>query len=72
MRSIINNIIALVFGCATSAVAASGAGDEGSGFFLYLFIAMISSIIALQFIPGLVLFFGMLKGIFVKREEDTY
>jgi hypothetical protein len=55
-----------------TAFAASGAGEEGSGIFVWIFLGFCALIIAAQIIPAVLLMFGMVKGVAsVVKEEMT-
>jgi hypothetical protein len=72
MKPIIKKTIALFVCSVSSAFAASGAENEGSGLFFWLFIGFASMIIVFQFLPGIMMFFGMAKGLFGSaRETET-
>ena len=55
---------------ATSALAASGA--EGGGFSLigWIFIGFLATIVALQFVPALIMFGSMMVGVFGKAKNQ--
>lgn len=72
MRSrTITMAIASILGFASFAFAASGAEDEGSGVLLILFIGFGSIVVALQFIPGIVMFYSMLKGVLTPAAKEN-
>jgi hypothetical protein len=59
----------------TPALASGGNEGRGSSFLLVLFLGFAALIIVFQFIPGLVLFFTMLKGLFTaapKKASATF
>lgn len=62
-------LLALMVGT-TTAYAAAGKESSGPGFLTIAFLAFLAVIIAIQFIPGLILFFGMLRGIFTATEKE--
>jgi hypothetical protein len=64
MRTLISFLIAL--GSTSTAFAASGAENDGTGLFFWLFVGFASMIISFQFIPAILMFFGMAKGLFSK------
>jgi TctA family transporter len=55
--------------CTAPAWAATGAREDNSMVLVYLFLATCGLIILLQLIPVFSLLYGMLKGVFSKREE---
>lgn len=53
-----------------TAYAASGASEESSGFFVWIFVGLCALIAVAQTIPAVLLMFGMAKGIkSVVKEE---
>ena len=53
------------------ALASGGNEGNGSAFLLVLFLGFAALIIVFQFIPGLVLFFTMLKGLFTAAPKKA-
>jgi hypothetical protein len=53
-----------------TAFAASGAGEEGSGIFVWIFLGFCALIIALQIVPAALLLFGMAKGVASVVKEE--
>ena len=64
MRNFTGQVLSALAAGTTTAYAAAGAESSGPGFFTIAFLAFLAAIIAIQFIPGLILFFGLLRGIF--------
>ena len=54
-----------------TAFAASGAGEEGSGIFVWIFLGFFAVIVVGQLIPAVMLMTGMVKGLMAKREVKT-
>jgi hypothetical protein len=54
-----------------TAFAASGASDEGSGFFVWIFLGFFAVIVVGQLIPAVMLITGLVKGILAKSETKT-
>jgi len=54
-----------------TAFAASGAGDEGSGIFVWIFLGFFAVIVVGQLIPAVMLITGLVKGIVAKAETKT-
>lgn len=72
MKSTVRNVAFTLMGSTSAAYAASGAEGEGSGLLLALFLGFGVLIILFQFVPGLALFFSMIKGLFsVARREPA-
>jgi len=71
MQPTIKKTIAISLCSATSAFAASGAENEGSGLFFWLFIGFAAMIIVFQFLPGIMMFLGMAKGLFSTEAKAT-
>jgi hypothetical protein len=74
MRTLIRSIL-VTLAWASPALAAKAGVEKGSSLLLILFLGFAALIIVFQFIPGLVLFFSMLKGIFTavpKKASATH
>jgi hypothetical protein len=54
-----------------TAFAASGAGEEGSGIFVWIFLGFFAVIVVGQLIPAVMLITGLVKGIAAKKEAKT-
>jgi hypothetical protein len=54
-----------------TAFAASGANDEGSGIFVWIFLGFFAVIVVGQLIPAVMLITGLVKGILAKSETKT-
>jgi hypothetical protein len=70
MRTLITTIL-VTLGWVAPALAAEGGATKGSSLLLILFLGFAALIIVFQFIPGLVLFFSMLKGIFTAAPKKA-
>jgi hypothetical protein len=71
MKSTIKNAL-LVFICSVStAFAANGVEKGESSLFLILFLGFGALIIVFQMIPGVLLFFSMLRGLFSAAPKET-
>jgi len=64
MRNFTGQVLSALAAGTTTAYAAAGAESSGPGFMTIAFLSFLAAIIAIQFIPGLILFFGMLRAIF--------
>ncbi len=68
MKNIIRNTL-LILSCSSSAYAAVDAGAEGGSFLLTLFIGFFALIIVFQLVPAVILFVGLLKGLFLRDDK---
>ena len=70
MKTLIKVVLALLVSV-TYSLASEGSHIEGLGFMKTLFIAFGVLIIMFQFVPGLLLLGGMLKGIFSPTDKKV-
>lgn len=56
-------------GITSAAYAASGMQSEAPGILTYLFVGFFALIILTQLAPAMVLFFGLVKGLFSRQEK---
>lgn len=68
MKTILCSALVVLFGFASSAFAATEA-DGGSSLLLFLFLGFFALIIVFQLVPAVILFYGMLKGLFARDEN---
>ncbi len=54
-----------------TAFAASGAREDSSGLFVWIFLGFCALIVVAQLIPAVLLMFGMVKGIAAKRDTEV-
>lgn len=54
-----------------TAFAASGASDEGSGVFVWIFLGFFAVIVVGQLIPAVMLITGLVRGITAKTKTET-
>ena len=54
-----------------TAFAASGAGEEGSGIFVWIFLGFFAMIVVGQLVPAVMLITGLIKGLASKKEAKT-
>ena len=54
-----------------TAFAAAGAGEEGSGIFVWIFLGFFAVIVVGQLIPAVMLITGLVKGLASKKEAKT-
>ena len=66
-RSTLAQAIAAWLGMAAPALAASGAREDNSGIFVWIFLGFCALIIVAQLIPALLMMLGFAKGI--KKEQ---
>jgi hypothetical protein len=71
MRTLITAIMATL-GLVAPALAAGEEVAKGSSFLLVLFLGFFALIVVFQFIPGMVLFYSMLKGIFTAAPKKGH
>ncbi len=55
--------LALVLGSVTSALAASGAREDNSGVFVWIFLGFCALIIVAQMVPAVLTMLGIVKGV---------
>lgn len=65
-----NLFISLLVGSASVAYTATSAQSEGAGILTYFFVGFFALIIVSQLIPALILFAGMVKGLFAGKEKS--
>lgn len=70
MGTLMRTVI-LTLASVAQAFAANGSEVRGISFLLILFLGFAALIIVFQFIPGLVLFITMLKGLFTRASKKT-
>ncbi|MEJ2471841.1 MAG: hypothetical protein P8Y91_04990 [Desulfuromonadales bacterium] len=64
-------VITMLAGSASAAFAAAGTESESVGILTYLFIGFFALIVVSQLIPAMILFFGMVKGVFTRPEKSS-
>jgi hypothetical protein len=65
-------LLATMMICSTStAYAANSAQSEGAGILTYFFIGFFALIIVSQLVPAMILFVGMIKGLFTSQEKTS-
>lgn len=57
------NVSVLLLASVSSAFAASGAREDNSGVFVWIFLAFCALIIIAQLLPAVLMMFGMAKGL---------
>jgi hypothetical protein len=70
MKTLITTILA-VLGWVVPAIAAGTTVATGSSVLVILFLGFAAIIVVFQFIPGLLLFFSMLKGLFTAAPKKA-
>ena len=64
-------LISMVIGSASAVYAASGVQGEDAGILAYFFVGFFALIIVTQLVPAMILFFGMVKGMFSSSEKTS-
>lgn len=64
-------LISMVIGSASAVYAASGVQSEDAGILAYFFVGFFALIIVTQLVPAMILFFGMVKGLFSSSEKTS-
>lgn len=64
-------LISMVAGSASAAYAAAGTHNQEAGVLTYFFIGFFALIIVSQLVPAMILFFGMVKGLFFRPEKTS-
>ena len=61
----------MIISSTSAAYAATNAQSEGAGILTYFFIGFFALIIVSQLVPAMILFVGMVKGLFAPSEKDS-
>jgi hypothetical protein len=61
----------MIMGSTSAAYAATSAQSEGAGILTYCFIGFFALIIVSQLVPAVILFAGMIKGLFGGQEKPS-
>ena len=64
-------IVPMVMSTTSAAYAATNAQSEGAGILTYFFIGFFALIIVSQLVPAMILFAGMVKGLFASSEKTS-
>ena len=64
-------LISMAVGSASVAFAATGTQGENAGILAYFFVGFFALIIVTQLVPAMILFFGMVKGLFSSSEKTS-
>ena len=64
-------IVPMVMSTTSAAYAATNAQSEGAGILTYFFIGFFALIIVSQLVPAMILFAGMVKGLFAPSEKAS-
>ena len=65
----LRTLVTVLISSATTALAATGVQGQEHGILVYFFIGFFALIIVSQLVPALILFFGMVKGVFSSSEK---
>lgn len=71
MKSTVKNTLLVFIGSVSTAFAANGVEKGENSLLLFLFLGFGALIIVFQAIPGILLFFSMLKGLFMSAPKET-
>ena len=69
---IINFLIPLLGGSATSAFASNGALQDGGSPLVWFFIGFVALVVIVQVIPAAILLYSMVKAVFSPSETSTH
>jgi hypothetical protein len=72
MRTLSTTLLSLIITAGVALAAGGGTEGEGLSMMATLFIAFGVLIVMFQFIPGVMLLIGMLRGIFSASEKKTH
>ncbi|MDR3578408.1 MAG: hypothetical protein P4L44_00420 [Oryzomonas sp.] len=72
MRTLSTTLLSLLITAGVALAAGGGTEGEGMSMLATLFIAFGVLIVMFQFIPGIILLVGMLRGIFSASEKKTH
>ena len=64
-------LVPMVVGSTSAAYAASAQSVEGAGILTYFFVGFFALIIVSQLVPAMILFVGMVKGLFSRPEKTS-
>ena len=64
-------LVTMMASSATSAFAASGMQSQESGILVYFFIGFFALIVVSQLVPAVILFIGMVRGVFSHSEKTS-
>ena len=64
-------LLSMAVGSASVVYAATGAPNEGAGLLTYCFVGFFAMIIVFQLVPAMILFAGMIKGLFSPQEKTS-
>ena len=64
-------LVPMIISSTSAAYAATSAQSEGAGILTYFFIGFFALIIVSQLVPAMILFVGMIKGLFAGQEKTS-
>ena len=64
-------LVTMMAGSASAAFAASGMQSQENGILVYFFIGFFALIVVAQLVPAVILFIGMVKGVFSPSEKAS-
>ena len=62
-------LVTMLAGSASAAFAASGMQSQETGILVYFFIGFFALIVVAQLVPAVILFIGMVRGVFARSEK---
>jgi hypothetical protein len=65
----LRTVVTVLISSATTAFAATGVQSQEHGILVYFFIGFFALIIVSQLVPALILFIGMVRGVFSPSEK---
>jgi hypothetical protein len=71
MKNILKAALVVFLAGSSTALAAGGAETEGLSFLVILFLSFAAVIVIFQAIPGLILFYSLIRGLFSAPSRKT-
>lgn len=67
----LKTLVMIIAGSASAAYAATGVQSQETGLLIYFFIGFFALIVVSQLVPAVILFVGMIKGVFSHNEKAS-
>ena len=64
-------LVTMIASSASAAFAASGVQSQETGILVYFFIGFFALIVVSQLVPAVILFIGMVRGVFARPEKAS-